>query len=158
MRKNANETFLRILKHCEIVGCPWLSDVTSLKNVSRAIAANIGMFKPKMTASKMSFYHWFANPLALLCDKFAKVMEKFKDSFIYFNKKAESQQIWLNNWPKKGETSKKRSQQHPVFPGGHPSKYWLDSTLLNFTEVFVPFQELNSIINPWYHGFKNQQY
>ena len=29
---------------------------------------------------------------------------------------------------------KKRSQQHPVFPGGHPSKYWLDSTLLNFSD------------------------
>ena len=26
------------------------------------------------------------------------------------------------------------SQQHPVFPGGHPSKYWLDSTLLNFSD------------------------
>ena len=30
--------------------------------------------------------------------------------------------------------TKKRSQQHPVFPGGHPSKYWLDSTLLNFSD------------------------
>ena len=29
---------------------------------------------------------------------------------------------------------KVRSQQHPVFPGGHPSKYWLDSTLLNFSD------------------------
>ena len=29
---------------------------------------------------------------------------------------------------------KKWSQQHPVFPGGHPSKYWLDSTLLNFSD------------------------
>ena len=34
-------------------------------------------------------------------------------------------------WTKK---TKKRSQQHPVFPGGHPSKYWLDSTLLNFSD------------------------
>ena len=25
-------------------------------------------------------------------------------------------------------------QQHPVFPGGHPSKYWLGSTLLNFSD------------------------
>jgi hypothetical protein len=25
------------------------------------------------------------------------------------------------------------SQQHPVFPGGHPSKYWLGSMLLNFS-------------------------
>ena len=29
---------------------------------------------------------------------------------------------------------KKICQQHPVFPGGHPSKYWLDSTLLNFSD------------------------
>ena len=27
-----------------------------------------------------------------------------------------------------------KSQQHPVFPGGHPSKYWLSSTLLNFSD------------------------
>ena len=27
-----------------------------------------------------------------------------------------------------------RCQQHPVFPGGHPSKYWLGSTLLNFSD------------------------
>ena len=26
------------------------------------------------------------------------------------------------------------SQQHPVFPGGHPSKYWLGSMLLNFSD------------------------
>jgi hypothetical protein len=25
-------------------------------------------------------------------------------------------------------------QQHPVFPGGHPSKYWLGSMLLNFSD------------------------
>ena len=29
---------------------------------------------------------------------------------------------------------KKESQQHPVFPGGHPSKYWLGSMLLNFSD------------------------
>ena len=29
---------------------------------------------------------------------------------------------------------KKKSQQHPVFPGGHPSKYWLGSMLLNFSD------------------------
>ena len=28
----------------------------------------------------------------------------------------------------------KASQQHLVFPGGHPSKYWLDPTLLNFAD------------------------
>ena len=28
----------------------------------------------------------------------------------------------------------KRCQQHPVFPGGLPSKYWPGSTLLNFTQ------------------------
>ena len=47
-------------------------------------------------------------------------------------------------------------QQHPVFPGGHPSKYWLDSTLLNFgdrtrTGVFnviwpLAFGELSLIL------------
>ena len=31
-----------------------------------------------------------------------------------------------------GKTKDVFNQQHPVFPGGHPSKYWLDSTLLNF--------------------------
>ena len=30
--------------------------------------------------------------------------------------------------------AKKRSQLHPVFPGGHPSKYWLGSMLLNFSD------------------------
>ena len=35
--------------------------------------------------------------------------------------------IVLNN-------EKKESQQHPVFPGGHPSKYWLGSMLLNFSD------------------------
>ena len=29
---------------------------------------------------------------------------------------------------------KKIGQQQPVFPGGHPSKYWLVSTLLNFSD------------------------
>ena len=29
---------------------------------------------------------------------------------------------------------KKKSQQHPVFPGGHPSKYWLGSMLVNFSD------------------------
>ena len=27
---------------------------------------------------------------------------------------------------------KEKCLQHPVFPGGHPSKYWPGSTLLNF--------------------------
>ena len=35
--------------------------------------------------------------------------------------------IVLNN-------EKKESQQHPVFPGGHPSKYWLGSMLLNYSD------------------------
>ena len=30
------------------------------------------------------------------------------------------------------ETKSAKSQQHPVFPGGHPSKYWLGSVLLHF--------------------------
>ena len=30
--------------------------------------------------------------------------------------------------------NKKEHQQHPVFPGGHPSKYWLGSMLLNFSD------------------------
>ena len=36
----------------------------------------------------------------------------------------------------KWETLQKKfwSQQHPVFPGGHPSKYWLGSMLLNFSD------------------------
>ena len=34
----------------------------------------------------------------------------------------------------KSKKKKEGSQQHPVFPGGHPSKYWLDSTLLNFSD------------------------
>ena len=29
---------------------------------------------------------------------------------------------------------KNKSKQHPVFPGGHPSKYWLGSVLLHFHE------------------------
>ena len=29
---------------------------------------------------------------------------------------------------------KSKCQQHPVFPGGHPSKYWLGSMLLNFSD------------------------
>ena len=33
-----------------------------------------------------------------------------------------------------GKILKKEYQQHPVFPGGHPSKYWLSSTLLNFSD------------------------
>ena len=38
------------------------------------------------------------------------------------------------NLEKKSRRKKEGSQQHPVFPGGHPSKYWLDSTLLNFSD------------------------
>ena len=33
-----------------------------------------------------------------------------------------------------GRAKKMWCQQHPVFPGGHPSKYWLGSTLLNFSD------------------------
>ena len=32
----------------------------------------------------------------------------------------------------KKEGKKGECQQHPVFPGGHPSKYWRGSMLLNF--------------------------
>ena len=32
----------------------------------------------------------------------------------------------------KKEGKKGKCQQHPVFPGGHPSKYWRGSMLLNF--------------------------
>ena len=32
------------------------------------------------------------------------------------------------------KSPKKLCQQHPVFPSGHPSKYWLGSTLLNFSD------------------------
>ena len=37
---------------------------------------------------------------------------------------------------RKWETLQKKfwRQQHPVFPGGHPSKYWLGSMLLNFSD------------------------
>ena len=35
---------------------------------------------------------------------------------------------------KRPKRQRKRSQQHPMFPGGHPSKYWRDSTLLNFSD------------------------
>ena len=35
---------------------------------------------------------------------------------------------------KERKKAKKNCQQHPVFPGGHPSKYWLGSTLLNFSD------------------------
>ena len=34
---------------------------------------------------------------------------------------------------KERKKAKRNCQQHPVFPGGHPSKYWLGSTLLNFS-------------------------
>ena len=37
--------------------------------------------------------------------------------------------LFSQSWEKKVEC-----QQHPVFPGGHPSKYWLGSTLLNFSD------------------------
>ena len=57
---------------------------------------------------------------------------------------AKTLEIWKKSWRNLGpkskeilEKSKKKkegSQQHPVFPGGHPSKYWLDSTLLNFSD------------------------
>ena len=33
---------------------------------------------------------------------------------------------------KEEEKKKDKSLQHPVFPGGHPSKYYPGSTLLNF--------------------------
>ena len=36
------------------------------------------------------------------------------------------------NKKKNAQTKKFECQQHPVFPGGHPSKYWRCSTLLNF--------------------------
>ena len=29
---------------------------------------------------------------------------------------------------------KKKSLQHLLFPGGHPSKYWAGPTLLNFSD------------------------
>ena len=35
---------------------------------------------------------------------------------------------------KERKKAKRNCQQHPVFPGGHPSKYWLGSTLLNFSD------------------------
>ena len=37
---------------------------------------------------------------------------------------------------RKWETLQKKfwRQQHPVFPGGHPSKYWLGSMLLDFSD------------------------
>ena len=45
---------------------------------------------------------------------------------------------FLNSFAKKRKYPfkiwKKESQQHPVFPGGHPSKYWLGSMLLNFSD------------------------
>ena len=56
--------------------------------------------------------------------------------------------FWLESWKKvtngiaaphhtlqyiRAKMGKKRYQQHPVFPGGHPSKYWLGSMLLNFS-------------------------
>ena len=45
-------------------------------------------------------------------------------------------------------------QQHPVFPGGHPSKYWLGSTLLNFSDrtrtgVFNVIWPLSSDEGKW---------
>ena len=36
---------------------------------------------------------------------------------------------------KRPKRQRKRSQQHPMFPGGHPSKYWLDSTLLKTSVI-----------------------
>ena len=38
------------------------------------------------------------------------------------------------NLEKKSRRKKANSQQHPMFQGGHPSKYWVDSTLLNFSD------------------------
>ena len=42
-------------------------------------------------------------------------------------------------WKEESQTEimwkkKKRSLQHLVFPGGHPSKYWVGPTLLNFSD------------------------
>ena len=46
----------------------------------------------------------------------------------------------MSVWKEEGETEimveekKKRSLQHLLFPGGHPSKYLAGSTLLNFSD------------------------
>ena len=54
------------------------------------------------------------------------------------NQKQSKCVLYNSNFAKKREypfkSWKKESQQHPVFPGGHPSKYWLGSMLLNFSD------------------------
>ena len=43
--------------------------------------------------------------------------------------------LWI--FAKKPECPLKiwKKEKHPVFPGGHPSKYWLGSMLLNFSDL-----------------------
>jgi hypothetical protein len=76
-----------------------------------------------------------------------------------FTKLLTSTQVEHKN--KNGKLCKKIwSQQHPVFPGGHPSKYWLGSMLLNFSDrtrtgVFNMIWPLIPLINiniSWYFG------
>ena len=53
---------------------------------------------------------------------------------------------------------KRECHQHSVFPGGHPSKYWLSSTLLDFSDqtrtgifsVIWPMAEAHAKMWPFY--------
>ena len=47
----------------------------------------------------------------------------------YWHRLKSSTKTKMGNFPKEFWR-----QQHPVFPGGHPSKYWLGSMLLNFSD------------------------
>ena len=44
---------------------------------------------------------------------------------------------------KKWKTDLTKCQRHLVFPGGHPSKYWPDPTLLNFADR-------EAVLSTWY--------
>ena len=58
------------------------------------------------------------------------ISQKNYVKMLHFDKKIDS---FLNSTNIKN-LKKKDCQQHPVFPSGHPSKYWLGSTLLNFSD------------------------
>ena len=55
-------------------------------------------------------------------------------SVLHTSKHLETSRILPKNANILSNHEKKESQQHPVFPGGHPSKYWLGSMLLNFSD------------------------
>ena len=61
-----------------------------------------------------------------------KPHQTFPNQFFHQIIDIDSSRAQKRKWEKKKK--KFWRQQHPVFPGGHPSKYWLGSMLLNFSD------------------------